>query len=183
MSFRNISIFTFCLLFSHSLLHGQDVEEGGQDNSYEVYRDAYRQALSDGNIDENEALILKVLENALGLSSAKVLEIQSLFLGQDAEEQGIQGEPGPGTRIVYSGMITSNEMTIVVPEMSIVDPPSIDVLLCPSGLFRCFPTPIFFTIDDIRFETWFTTNDQFVEIFNALAFAGDNATYAIIVIQ
>ena len=97
-------------------------------------------------------------------------------------EQGIQGEPGPGTRIVYSGMIASNDMIIVVPEMNIVDPPSIDVLLCPSG-FGCFPTPIFFTVDDVRFETWFTTNDQFVELFNALAFSGDNATYAIIVIE
>ena len=97
-------------------------------------------------------------------------------------EQGIQGEPGPGTRIVYSGMIASNDMIIVVPEMNIVDPPSIDVLLCPNGL-GCFPTPIFFTVDDVRFETWFTTNDQFVELFNALTFSGDNATYAIIVIE
>ncbi len=99
-------------------------------------------------------------------------------------EQGIQGEPGPGTRIVYSGIITSNEMIIVVPEMSIVDPPSTDVLLCPENEnFGCFPTPIFFTIDNAQFETWYTTNDQFVEIFNALAFAGENATYAIIVIE
>ena len=127
------------------------------------------------------------------MRTANILIIPLLFFacegpvgpdGVDGQtgEQGIQGEPGPGTRIVYSGMITSNDMIIVVPEMSIVDPPSIDVLLGPSG-FGCFPTPIFFTIDDVSFETWFTTNDQFVEIFNALAFAGENATYAIIVIQ
>ncbi len=79
MLIRNISIFTVCFLLCHSLLLGQDVEEEGKNNSHKVYRDAYREALSDGKIDENEARMLKVLENALGLSSAQVLEIQSLL--------------------------------------------------------------------------------------------------------
>ena len=79
MSFRNISIFTFCLLLSHSLLFGQDLIEEGKIDPLKVYRDAYREALSDEKIDNNEARILNVLEIALGLSSAQVLEIQSLL--------------------------------------------------------------------------------------------------------
>ena len=84
---RNISMITVCFLLCQSLLLGQDVEEEGKDRSYEAYRDAYREALSDAKIDENEARMLKVLENALGLSSVQVLEIQSLLLGQDVEEE------------------------------------------------------------------------------------------------
>ena len=84
---RNISMITVCFLLCQSLLLGQDVEEEGKDSSYEAYRDAYREALSDAKIDENEARMLKVLENALGLSSVQVLEIQYLLLGQDVEEE------------------------------------------------------------------------------------------------
>ena len=92
MSFRKISIFTFCLLLSHSLLFGQDLLEEGKINPHKVYRDAYREALSDGKIDKNEARILKVLGFALGLSSAQVLEIQSLLRVTLPEKINKEGE-------------------------------------------------------------------------------------------
>ena len=76
---RNISMFTVCILFCHSMSFGQDVGGTGKINPHKVYRDAYREALSDDKIDQKEARILKVLENALGLSSAQVLEIESLL--------------------------------------------------------------------------------------------------------
>ena len=85
---RNILMFTVFILFCHSLLQGQDVEEEEKDSSYKAYRDAYREVFRDGKIDENEARMLKVFENALGLSSAKVLEIQSLVLEQVVEDEG-----------------------------------------------------------------------------------------------
>jgi len=76
---RILSIFTVYILIGNFQLFGQDLNEKRMIDPHEVYKDAYREALRDEKIDENELRILKVLENALGLSQAQVLEIQSLI--------------------------------------------------------------------------------------------------------
>jgi len=79
MLIQSFSYFIVCFILYNSQLLGQDLSGKAEINPLKVYEDAYREALRDEKIDDKEARILFVLENALGLTSSQVLEIQSLL--------------------------------------------------------------------------------------------------------
>lgn len=86
------SFFAICLILYNSQLFGQDLSGKSKINPLNVYEDAYREALRDERIDDKEARILFVLENALGLTSSQVLEIQSLLRVTFPEKINKDGE-------------------------------------------------------------------------------------------
>ena len=102
--------------------------------------------------------------------------------GQDGD-QGIQGEPGPGTRTVYTGNIISDDMRISVPGLSINDPPSVDVFICPVG-FECIALPLTFTFGVIALYSITTNQVHLVNMLSAVTVLTSlGGTYVIVIIE
>lgn len=101
--------------------------------------------------------------------------------------QGLQGEPGPGTRTVISGPVAFDEMFITINDLSESDLPIIDVFICPPT-FSCVPLPFtVFTNDVADFTTNFQPTNGGIWLQNAIAlyeaWGTTSATYVIVMVE
>lgn len=95
---------------------------------------------------------------------------------------GIQGEPGPGTRTVISGNVTSDLMSITIEGLTAINPPVIDVHLCNSSRL-CYPLPVTIFENDIAsYTATHSIFDGGIWLLNALRLVG-SGTYTIVIIE
>ncbi|MCH8929258.1 MAG: collagen-like protein [Candidatus Marinimicrobia bacterium] len=90
-------------------------------------------------------------------------------IDSDDGAQGPQGVPGPGTRLVLSGEITSDDMVINIPTLALnsLDIPSLDVYVCPTG-FECVPLPVTFLNEEGLVATAYFLGNSTIRLIRGL---------------